>query len=495
MSTLKMYIDGEWILNINNRTRKIISPINQQEIALVTEGDRNYVDDAVKAAKRAISKGSEWRNITQQEKVYLLNKIADLIEERSELLAKTETINTGRLYKETISDDVMGAAYEFRNYAGILSEISGKTHNQSSELFSFSIREPIGVCGIIVPWNYPLMTASSYIAATLAAGNSIIVKPSSYTPLTTILLFEILEEVGLPRGVVNLVLGSGEEVGNTLATHEDLDMLIFTGSTETGIDILRNSRSIKKMELELGGKSPIIVFDDIDLDVVVDNIMFTAFLSQGQVCVAGSRLLVQDTIYKELIDKLVKKTKKIRLGDPMNKSSQMGPICTKSHMEKILAYVKSGLYDGARLACGGKRMTVEGLEDGFYIEPTIFVDCKQNMKIVKEEIFGPVLTVQSFNNESEAICMANDTKYGLTAQIYTDNIQRAIRVSDSIEAGMIWVNTYLESNGGCSVNPYKQSGIGTIGGLDGLIEFTKSKLIHIRTEPKKTNWFGDFTGN
>lgn len=275
MSTLKMYIDGEWILNINNRTRKIISPINQQEIALVTEGDRNYVDDAVKAAKRAISKGSEWRNITQQEKVYLLNKIADLIEERSELLAKTETINTGRLYKETISDDVMGAAYEFRNYAGILSEISGKTHNQSSELFSFSIREPIGVCGIIVPWNYPLMTASSYIAATLAAGNSIIVKPSSYTPLTTILLFEILEEVGLPRGVVNLVLGSGEEVGNTLATHEDLDMLIFTGSTETGIDILRNSRSIKKMTLELGGKSPIIVFDDIDLDVVVDNIMFT----------------------------------------------------------------------------------------------------------------------------------------------------------------------------------------------------------------------------
>ncbi|GAA0228990.1 aldehyde dehydrogenase family protein [Metaclostridioides mangenotii] len=489
MDDLKMYINGEWIINTNNKKRKIITPIDGKTIAIVTEGDNNCVDKAVKAAKYTISKDHQWKNISLGEKSYILNKIAELIESKAELIAETETRNTGRLYKETINDDVMGAAAEFRNYAGILSEISGKTHSQYSGLFSLSIREPIGVCGIIVPWNYPLLTASSNIAAALAAGNPIVVKPSSYTPLTTILLFEIFEEAGLPKGVANLVLGSGNEVGMSLATHEDIDMLVFTGSTKTGSKIIQSSKNTKKMLMELGGKSPILVFDDVDIDTVVDNIMLSIFLSQGQVCISGSRVYAQDTIYEHLINKLVERTKKIKLGNPMDEKCQMGPICTKSHMESILDYIDSGINEGAKLVCGGKRAQGNGLENGWYIEPTIFTDCKQDMKIVQEEIFGPVLTVQKFTTEQEVIDMANDTKYGLTAQVYTNDLGKAMRVANQIEAGMIWINTYLEGNAGCSVSPYKQSGLGTVGGVTGLLEFTKSKLIHIRTEVKRTGWF------
>lgn len=489
MDTLKMYINGEWVINTNNKKRKIRTPIDGKVIAIVTEGDKNCVDEAVKSAKNTLSKEHQWKNISSGEKSYILNKIADLIESKAELIAETETRNTGRLYNETKNDDVMGAAAEFRNYAGILSEISGKTHNQSSELFSLSVREPVGVCGIIVPWNYPLLTASSYIAAALAAGNPIVVKPSSSTPLTTILLFEIFEEAGLPKGVANLVLGSGNEVGMSLAKHEDLDMIVFTGSTKTGSEIVQSSNNIKKMLLELGGKSPILVFDDVDIDTVVDNIMFSIFLSQGQVCVSGSRVYAQDTIYERLINKLVERTKKIRLGNPMDEKSQMGPICTKAHMESVLDYIGSGINEGAKLVCGGKRAQGNGLENGWYIEPTIFTDCKQDMKIVQEEIFGPVLTVQKFTSEQEAIDMANDTKYGLTAQVYTSDLGKAMRVANQIEAGMVWINTYLEANAGCSVSPYKQSGLGTVGGVTGLLEFTKSKLIHIKSKAQRIGWF------
>ncbi|MHC1723291.1 MAG: aldehyde dehydrogenase family protein [Aminipila sp.] len=488
----RMFINGQWVLSSLEKTRDIINPATGEIIAVVTEGEDNDAILAIESAKAAFKDNSVWRNMSAEERGGLLYRIADLIEKRIDEIARTESINTGKLFRETRYDDVYAAIGAFRYYGGIATSVQGHTANHSKDLLAMTIREPIGICSIIVPWNYPLGTASASIAPALAAGNTIIVKPSSLTPLTTIMLFEIFEEAGLPEGVANLVLGSGSNIGKELITNKNVNKIVFTGSTKTGMDIIRDSSSsLKKLALELGGKSPVIVFDDSDIDVVVDNVMFGIFLSQGQLCVAGSRLLVQEDIYHKFVENLVKRVGSIKVGMPFDENAEFGPLISKEHMDYVLNYIAAGIKEGAKLAVGGKRITDGDFEKGCFVEPTVFIDCKNHMRIVQEEIFGPVLTVQSFSTEEEAINMANDTIYGLAGAVFTKDIEKALRVCKSVKSGILWVNTYLEAGSSLPVTPYKQSGIGVVGGVQGLEEFTILKQINMSLNPKRTNWFSE----
>ncbi|QHI73927.1 aldehyde dehydrogenase family protein [Aminipila terrae] len=487
-----MFINGQWVLSSSEKTRDIINPATGEIIAVVTEGKDNDAILAIESAKAAFKDDSVWRNMSAEERGALLYRIADLIEENIDEMARTESINTGKLFRETRYDDVYAAVGAFRYYGGIATSLQGHTANHSKDLLAMTIREPIGICSIIVPWNYPLGTAAASIAPALAAGNTIIVKPASLTPLTTIMLFEIFEEAGLPEGVANLVLGSGSNIGKELIANKNVNKIVFTGSTKTGMDIIRDSSSsLKKLALELGGKSPVIVFDDSDIDVVADNVMFGIFLSQGQLCVAGSRLLVQEDIYHKFVENLVKRVGSIKVGMPFDENAEFGPLISKEHMHYVLNYIEAGIKEGAKLAVGGKRITDGDFGNGYFVEPTVFIDCKNHMRIVQEEIFGPVLTVQSFSTEEEAINMANDTIYGLAGAVFTKDIEKALRVCKSVKSGILWVNTYLEAGSSLPVTPYKQSGIGVVGGVQGLEEFTVLKQINMSLNPKKTNWFSE----
>jgi betaine-aldehyde dehydrogenase len=486
----RMYINGEWVLSTSEKTRDIINPANGEVIETVTEGDGSDVEKAIDAANAAFRYNSAWREMTATMRGELLYKVAELLEKRIEDIAAVECLNTGKLFKETRYDDVYAAIGSFKFYAGIASSLNGRTANNSIDLLGMSIREPIGVCGILVPWNYPIGTAAEGIAPALAAGNTIVVKPSSITPLTAIILFEVLEEAGLPAGVANLVLGSGSNVGNPIISSKDIAKIVFTGSTKTGMDIIKSSAtSLKKLSMELGGKSPVIVFDDADFDVTVDNVMFGIFLSQGQVCTAGSRLLVQEGIYEKLVEALVSRTSTIKIGMPFDEDAEFGPLISKEHMEGVLNYIDLGISEGAMLATGGNRFVEGEFAKGFFVRPTILIDCTNDMTIVKEEIFGPVLTVQKFSTEEEAITMANDTTYGLAGAVFTNDLGRSFRVCKSINTGLLWVNTYLEVDPSLSMGPYKQSGSGIVGGMAGLEEFTRLKQINVKIDPQETNWF------
>ncbi len=487
----QMYINGEWVFAHSNRTREIINPANEEVIALVTEGDEKDVKKAVEAAKHAFYEDQTWKNLIAHERGSLLNKVADLIEQNARDIAITETLNNGKSISES-EGDVYGAASVFRYFGGIASTPTGNTYNISNSLHAMTVREPIGVCGLIVPWNYPIMMAAGCIAPALAAGNTIVFKPSSITPLTAIMLFEIIEKAGFPRGVANLVLGDGRTAGNEIASNLDIDKVVFTGGTDTGRGIMKAAASnIKNLSLELGGKSPVIVFDDADFETAIDYVLLGAFLTQGEVCVAGSRLILQEGIYNKFIDRLVERTKKIKVGPGIEEWSQMGALVSKSHMERVLSYIQSGIDEGAKLVCGGKRITDGDMKKGYFVEPTIFADCTSKMKIVQEEIFGPVLAVQKFKDEKEAIEVANDTVFGLAGGVFTNDISRAMRVAKGIRAGNIWVNTYFDAFPDVPAGGYKQSGIGRIMGIYGLESYTELKQININLDVKPIGVFSE----
>lgn len=490
MDRIKMYIDGEWISSSSGNSRKIINPADGELVYEAEEGTADEAKAAAAAAKRAFSPGSAWRKLTAAQRAALLNRAADLIEERAEELAIAETKCIGRIYNETRYDDIYAACGSLRYYAGIVNELQGKTTLRSEKMLSMTIREPIGVCAIIAPWNYTLGTTVAGIAPALAAGNTVVVKPSSLTPVSAALLFQILEDAGFPAGSVNLVLGPGEEIGSALAESKDVDKIIFTGGTETGKDIVQKShKSLKRYSLELGGKSAFILFNDANLDAAVDNLLFGIFLSQGQVCTAGSRLLVQDTIYDQTLELLKKRTEQIKIGMPFDQKAEFGPMASKAQMQRVLKYIEIGKSEGAELLIGGKRIEHEPFKNGYFVEPTIFVECAQNMRIVQEEIFGPILTVQKFSSEEEAIQLANDTQYGLAGGVFTSDLGRALRVCEGINTGILWVNSYMEGSSGMSISPHKQSGIGTVGGLEGLQEFTVLKQINLKINPTRMGWF------
>ncbi|MBT2647175.1 aldehyde dehydrogenase family protein [Bacillus sp. ISL-34] len=487
---LKMFINGEWVNSTSGEKRDVLNPATEEVIAKAAEGTQEDVDAAVEAAKYAFYEGGWW-GTPAVERARILFKIADKIEEKAEELATLETLDNGKPLREA-RYDIADSAACFRYYAGLATKPTGQTFEVPDGQQAMVVREPIGVCGQIVPWNFPLMMSAWKLAPALAAGNSVVFKPSEITPVTAVKLFEIMDEVGLPKGVANLVLGAGPVVGQAIAEHEDIDKVAFTGGTATGRKIMEASLgNLKKVTLELGGKSPNIVFADSDFETAVDYALYGIFCNQGQVCSAGSRLLLEESIYDQFIASLTAKAKKIKVGSGSDEESQMGPIVSEAHMNKILSYIQIGKEEGAKIIVGGNRIKEEGLDKGYFVEPTIFVDTTPDMRIVQEEIFGPVLVVQKFKDEAEALRLANDTKYGLAGAVFTNDIAKAYRVIKKVRAGITWINSYHPTYNEAPWGGFKQSGNGRELGTFGYEAYTEVKQINNNLDIQPTGWFDE----
>ena len=491
MELQKMFIDGSWVEGSGGKSAPTYNPANGEILAMMTEGTEEDVKKAVAAAKKSFYETREWRDMDVQVRSDMILKIADAIEAEKDVFAKLDCLDLGKPLREAKAD-VDDAIHCFRYYAGAMKTPCGgyyEVNEGFGKMHTYTIHEPVGVCGLITPWNYPLLMGVWKLAPALAAGNSVVFKPSSNCVLSSVHLFEIFEKVGLPKGCANLVLGPGSVVGNTLAESEDVDMITFTGSTEVGQSIMRAAAgNIKKIGLELGGKSPNVIFADADLDGAVEWAMIGIFLNQGEVCAAGSRIIIEKSIKDRFLEKLVKKTKAMTIGDPM-KNPDIGPLVTEGHMKKVLDYIDKGVAEGAKLVCGGKRYTEGECANGYYVLPTIFDGCTSDMTIVKEEIFGPVVTIQTFETEQEAIDLANETEYGLAGAVFTTDGARALRVIREIRAGITWINCYNPTYNEAPWGGYKRSGIGRELGIHGLEEYQEVKQININLNPGTVGWY------
>ncbi|WP_103106337.1 aldehyde dehydrogenase family protein [Brevibacillus reuszeri] len=484
----QMYIDGEWVYSQSQETFPVVNPATGETIAIVTKGGREDAQRAIAAARRAFDE-SGWAETHARQRAEILNRVADLIEQRADEFAKLDTQNNGKPLRES-TYDVSDAVNQFRYYAGLCTKPTGQTYDVPDDIQALVVREPIGVVGAITCWNYPLVMNAQKLAPALAAGNTIVLKPADLTPLTTILLFECLEQAGLPAGVANLVTGPGSEVGDEISKNELVDKVAFTGGTDTGIAIMKNAAdTVKKLSLELGGKSPNIVFADADFETAVDYALYAIYANQGEVCSAGSRLILEESVYDRFLDRLVERAKKIVVGNGMDEETEMGPLISESHMNRVLSYIQLGVEEGAKLLCGGNRLVENGLGKGFFVEPTILEAADPSLRIVQEEIFGPVLVVQKFRSEEEAIRLANGTKYGLAGAVFTNDGAKAQRVIRKLRAGITWINTYHPTFNEAPWGGYKQSGIGRELGTFGYEAYTEVKQININLQVKPTGWF------
>jgi betaine-aldehyde dehydrogenase len=485
-----LYIDGTWREARAGATREIIDPLDARVVRTVADGDRDDARDAIAAARRAFD-GSDWPWLPGAERGRLLYRLSEAIETDKENLAAIETEDTGKTLAESRMDmdDIAGVV---RYYAGLADKEGGEVVDAPIPgLRSVVVREPVGVCGQISPWNYPLLQASWKIAPALAAGNTIVVKPAEITPLSTIRVFELMEQVGFPAGVANLVLGPGASVGAELSESEDVDLISFTGGIETGQRVMRAAAgNVKKIALELGGKNPNIVFADADFDVALDYALLAVFLHAGQVCSAGARLLVEASLHDEFVEALVERARRVRLGDGRDPVTESGPLISAEHRDKVEAHVARALEEGATLRCGGKRPDDPALADGFFYEPTVITDCHPGMQIIQQEVFGPVLTVESFTDEREAVALANDTVYGLAGGIWTTDLIRAERVASRLRLGTVWINDFHPYFPQAPWGGYKRSGIGRELGRPGLEEYTETKHIATNLAPEASGWFG-----
>ncbi|EEL71806.1 aldehyde dehydrogenase family protein [Bacillus mycoides] len=490
MLDLKMYVNGEWRESSNQEKRTIINPANGKGIAYAPEGTIEDAKYAIEVARTAFDSGI-WSATSTAERASYLFKIADEIDKNMEELVYLETMDNGKTYREA-EGDIGDAAACFRYYAGLITKPDGQTYHVADPMQAMVVREPVGVCGLIVPWNYPLLMSVWKIAPALAAGNTIVFKPSEVTPITATKLFEILEKVGLPKGVANMVMGAGPIVGNEIAASNKVDMISFTGGTKTGKHIMRTAAdNMKKISLELGGKSPNIIFADADFETAIDYALFGIYAGSGQVCSAGSRILVEENIYDKFVNSFVERAQQINVGPGDNPESEMGPLVSQEHMEKVLRYIEIGKDEGANVACGGRRIMEDGKGDGFFIEPTVFVNVKPDMRIVQEEIFGPVVVIQKFKDEQEAIELANGTDYGLAGGVFTVDGAKAMRVIRKLRAGITWINSYHPTYNEAPWGGYKQSGIGRSLGTFGLEEFQEIKQININLEVEPIGWFAN----
>ncbi len=484
------YINGEWLAVEKDARREIINPANQEVIALVSEGTIKEADQAIESAKIAFESGI-WSGKSSKERGEIVRKVAELIQRDLEELARLETLDTGKTVEES-RWDMADIADVFTYYADLADKDSGYLIDSPiPHTTSKVVYEPVGVTSLITPWNYPLLQASWKLAPALVAGNTLVIKPSEITPLTSIKVVELMEEAGLPKGVVNLVLGSGQVVGERMTSHEAVDLVSFTGGLETGKKIMQAaSKSMKNIALELGGKNPNIVFEDADLDVAVDQALNAVFFHAGQVCSAGTRLLLEESIHDEFVEKLIKQTEKIKLGDGFSEETEMGPLISLDHLTKVTNYVDQGLKEGAKLEIGGKRAETGDLKHGFYYLPTILTECTTDMRVVQEEGFGPVITVEKFTTEEEAIQLANDSIYGLSGGIWTRDLMKAERVMNALRMGTVWINDYNVYFPQAPWGGYKQSGIGRELGAAGLKEYQEQKHVFTNLAPERLNWFG-----
>ena len=493
MKTLPMFLNGGWVEASEGHTREILNPANNELLAVVTDGTEHDAEIAIGHARRAFDEGP-WPKMRAPERASYLFKLADLIDANSEALAELETRNNGKPLREA-KFDVADAAACFRYYAGLITKPLGQTYEVADPTIqSMVVREPIGVCGQVIPWNYPLLMAAWKLAPGLAAGNCCILKPAETTPLTALELFKLISEVGFPPGAAQLLLGPGPTVGHALAANFRVDKIAFTGGTVTGRKIMAAATgNIKKVTLELGGKSPCIVFADADFDVALEFAMFAIFAGQGEVCSAGSRLLLERKLADKFLPRFAEACEKIIVGDGLVPTTEMGPLITPQHMARVLGYIEAGREEGARTICGGGRLTDGALAKGNFVAPTVFVDTRPEMKIVREEIFGPVQVVQLFDTEEEALHLANDTIYGLAGGVFTSDQSKGLRVLRGLRAGITWLNTYHPTFCEAPWGGYKQSGIGRELGTFGLDAYLETKQININLAPQRLGWFSGLT--
>jgi betaine-aldehyde dehydrogenase len=486
----QLFIDGKWVDAESGKTFTTPNPATGATLAEVAEGDKADIDKAVAAARRAFD--GAWSKVSARDRGRMMYKLAQLIEAKTGELAALETADNGKPIRETTYVDIPQVVENFEYFAGWATKIEGETIPVPGQMFNYTLREPVGVCGQIIPWNFPLLMAAWKLAPALAAGNTIVLKPAEQTPVGAMELASLIQEAGFPDGVVNIVPGYGETAGAALASHPDIDKVAFTGSTEVGKIIAKAAAdNLTKVSLELGGKAPNIVFADADMEQAVNGAMMGIFFNQGQVCCAGSRLFVDARVKDEFLERFKERAGRVRVGDPMDTNTQMGPQVSEEQLNRIKGYVDIAKGEGAQVLSGGCAPELEGdFQKGFFFQPTIFGDVKNSMRVAQEEIFGPVVSVITFEGEEDLIKQANEVVYGLSAGIWTKDITRAHRFAKAIKAGVVWINTYNMFNAASPFGGYKQSGYGREMGKHALEMYTNVKSVWVDLSGKPIGWFG-----
>src|SRR3954468_23761868 len=484
-----MFIAGEWGPALDGARREIRCPADGQLVAQAAEASGEDTHAAIAAARQAFDTGP-WPHMSERDRAAVLFRTADLIDRDRKDFVRAEALDTGKRFVEA-EYDMDHVAACLRYYAGVGGTDAGHVvATGRPDATSIVVHEPVGVCGLITPWNYPLLQASWKVAPALLAGNTFVLKPSELTPSTSVLLMRTLEEAGVPAGVANLVLGTGAEVGAVLSEHPDVDLVSFTGGSATGRAVMAAAaRTVQKVALELGGKNPNVVFPDADSEAAVALPVTAVFLHSGQVCSAGARLIVQDELHDAFVDEVVRRAERIRPGGPFDARAESGALISQAHLAKIERYVEQGLAEGAQLRCGGYRPTDDGLDAGWFYRPTVLTGCTTDMRVVQEESFGPVLTVERFTDEDDAVRIANDTSYGLAGAVWTQDAGRAQRVARRLRHGTVWINDYVPYLPQAEWGGFKQSGVGRELGRAGLEEYRETKHIWHNIRPGAQGWF------